>query len=99
MSLAGRTSVVGLRISGVRSRHYLDRGVSDFLAIDALLDQLIAIAQRLARHRERFGTAGSEEAIQLLVVSRDAEFVFGLDVVVLQVVIVDGPVSPHAVSL
>ena len=91
---ARRTPVVGLRIPGLRSRRDLERRVSDFLAVDTFLDQLIAVRQCLPGHRERLGAVGAKEAVQLFVVSGDAEFVFGLDVVVFQIVVIDGPPVP-----
>src|SRR5215207_7006043 len=92
VSLTSRTFVVGYRIAGLRCRRNLDRRVTDFFPVDALPDQLIAISQCLPGHREVSGALAAKKAVQLFVVSRDAEFVFGFDVVVLEVIVTYRPV-------
>src|SRR5215510_3329702 len=61
VSLTRRTRVVGLRIPGLRSRRDLDRRLADLLPVDTLLDELIAIRQRLPAHRKRLGAVGTKE--------------------------------------
>src|SRR5215217_9240322 len=99
MSLARGATIVGLRIPRLRRRGYGDRGVSDFLAVDARLDKLIAVGERLPWHREPLGSMSSKQSVQLLVVSGHAELGLRFHVVVFQIVVIDWPVASDTVGL
>src|SRR5436190_8673731 len=81
------------RVPGLRRGNHPNLGPEHAGAINLLLNLLVAIGERNARHRKRFASICAKKAVEFFVITGYSQLPLGLAIPRLELVVIERPVA------